>query len=101
MKESKPGRKRKRSFGGPATAASDAKEDDDEENKENMELETINSSENIETNEVTLRVRAGDNGAGNTAGRILIDVSNWQTERSPFGDMLISPNGQILSKEYA
>ena len=51
------------------------------------------------SNEIELRTE--DSGKGNISRRVLIDVTNWQTERSAFGDMLVSPNGQMLSKECA
>ena len=97
MKESKRGRKRKGTFGGQA--ASDT-HSDGKEDQENMETAN-NSIENIEATVHEIELRTGDRGERNASGRVLINVTNWQRERSPFGDMFVSPNGQMLSKEYA
>ena len=101
MKESKCGRKRKRaSVGGPYAAVMD-----DQEVQENTETTQNDLNENIEANETVVVVRtesgAESSVAESISGRVLVDVTNWQVERSPFGDMFVSPNGQMLSKEYA
>lgn len=97
MRESKSGRKRKRAFAGGAAVA--AMDDQDQEDQENMETTENDLNENIEANETEVRI--GDSAAESISGRVLVDVTNWQVERSPFGDMFVSPNGQMLSKEYA
>ena len=102
MKESKRGRKRKRAFGDPSAAVMD-----DQEEQENTETTQNDLKENIEANEtvVVVRTESGAESSGADAesisDRVLVDVTNWQVERSPLGDMFVSPNGQMLSKEYA